>query len=89
MQGRYRHAKQLKRANKATRKLRTYLGRTVRDIRRKTAADEGLQDTFRRPLWLAQRVLTQKRRDPHPKVYALHAPEAWCWGGPATMSRGP
>ncbi len=43
MQGRYRHAKQHKRANKAMRKLRIYLGRTVRDIRRKTADDEGLQ----------------------------------------------
>ena len=62
MQGRYRHAKQHKRANKAMRKLGTYLGRTVRDIRRKTAADEGLQDTFRHPLWLAERVLTEGRR---------------------------
>jgi len=80
MQGRYRHAKQHGRANKAMRKLRTYLGRTVRDIRRKTAAEEGLQDTFRRPLWLAERVLTQKRRDPRPKVYSLHAPEVECIG---------
>ena len=36
MQGRYRHAKQHKRAGKVMRKLRTYLGRTIRDIRRKT-----------------------------------------------------
>jgi IS5 family transposase len=34
MQGRYRHAKQHKRANRAMRKLKTYLGRTLRDIRR-------------------------------------------------------
>jgi len=80
MQGRYRHAKQHKRANKAMRKLKTYLGRTIRDIRRKTAADEASSDAFRRPLWLAQRVLTQKRRDPLPKVYSLHAPEVECIG---------
>ncbi len=80
MQGRYRHAKQHKRAGKAMRKLKTYLGRTIRDIRRKTADDEALSDTFRRPLWLAQRVLTQKRRDPLPKVYSLHAPEVECIG---------
>ncbi len=80
MQGRYRHARQHGRARKAMRKLRTYLGRTIRDIRRKTAAEEGLQDTFRRPLWLAERVLTQKRRDPRPKVYSLHAPEVECIG---------
>jgi IS5 family transposase len=80
MQGRYRHAKQHKRANRAMRKLKTYLGRTIRDIRRKTAHDEGLGDAFRRPLWLAERVLTQKRRDPYPKVYSLHAPEVECIG---------
>jgi IS5 family transposase len=80
MQGRYRHAKQHKRANKAMRKLKTYLGRTIRDIRRKTAHDEGFRDAFRRPLWLAERVLTQKRRDPYPKVYSLHAPEVECIG---------
>ncbi len=80
MQGRYRHAKQHKRANKALRKLRTYLGRTIRDIRRKTAGDEDLRQTFLRPLWLAERVRTQKRRDPLPKVYSLHAPEVECIG---------
>ncbi len=80
MQGRYRHAKQHKRANRAMRKLKTYLGRTIRDIRRKTAHDEDLRDAFRSPLWLAERVLTQKRRDPYPKVYSLHAPEVECIG---------
>ena len=80
MQGRYRHAKQHKRANKALRKLKTYLGRTIRDIRRKTAQEESLRDAFRRPLWLAERVSTQKRRDPLPKVYSLHAPEVECIG---------
>jgi IS5 family transposase len=80
MQGRYRHAKQHKRANKALRKLKTYLGRTTRDIRRKMAGDEDLHQTFLRPLWLAERVLTQKRRDPLPKVYSLHAPEVECIG---------
>jgi len=53
MQGRYRHAKQHKRANRAMRKLRTYLGRTIRDIRRKTAHDEHLRDAFRQPSRLA------------------------------------
>jgi IS5 family transposase len=80
MQGRYRHAKQHKRANKAMRKLKTYLGRTIRDIRRKSAPDEALRERFLRPLWLAERVLTQKRRDPYPKVYSLHAPEVECIG---------
>ena len=56
MQGRYRHAKQHKRAGKAMRKLKTYLGRTIRDIRRKTAHDQDLRDIFRRPLGLGGAV---------------------------------
>ena len=36
------HAKQFKRANRSLRKLKTYLGRVIRDIRRKTAGNEGL-----------------------------------------------
>ena len=37
---RYAHAKQFKRANRSLRKLRTYLGRVIRDIRRKTAGTD-------------------------------------------------
>jgi transposase, IS5 family len=37
---RYAHAKQFKRANKALKKLRTYLGRTIRDIARKIGGDD-------------------------------------------------
>jgi len=77
---RYAHAKQYKRANRQLRKLKTYLGRTIRDIERKTKGNESLEDAFRRPLWLGERVRTQKKRDPMPKVYALHAPEVECIG---------
>ena len=77
---RYAHAKQYKRAGKQLRRLKTYLGRTIRDIRRKIKGDDRLQDAFRRPLWLGHRVLTQKPRDPWPKVYSLHAPEVECIG---------
>ena len=37
MQGRYSHARQMKRAAKQTKKLKTYLGRIIRDIQRKCA----------------------------------------------------
>jgi len=77
---RYVHAKQYKRANKQLRTLKTYLGRTIRDIRRKIKDDRALGDALRRPLWLGQRVMTQKPRDPWPKVYSLHAPEVECIG---------
>jgi transposase, IS5 family len=77
---RYAHAKQFKRANRALRKLRTYLGRVIRDIRRNTAGHEGMHEAFLRPLYLAERVLTQDRRQRGRKVYSLHAPEVECIG---------
>ena len=46
-QQRYAHAKQFKRANKCLRTLKTYLGRVMRDIRRKIAGDEALQARLR------------------------------------------
>jgi len=36
MQGRYAHARQMKRARKETKKLKMYLGRITRELRRKT-----------------------------------------------------
>lgn len=77
---RYAHAKQFKRANRSLRKLRTYLGRVIRDIRRKTAGTETLREAFIRPLYLAERVLSQDRRQRGRKIYSLHAPEVECIG---------
>ena len=77
---RYAHAKQFKRAGKALRKLRTYLGRTIRDIGRQIIGDDELQDIFRHPLHLAGRVLNQKQKQQGKKVYSLHAPEVECIG---------
>ena len=54
---RYAHAHQFKRANKALRKLKTYLGRTIRDIARQIAGEDDLKAIFLRPLHLASRVL--------------------------------
>ena len=77
---RYAHAKQFKRACKQLRKLKTYLGRTIRDIRRKIGEEATLQEAFSRSLWLAHRVMTQKPRDGKERVYSLHAPEVECIG---------
>jgi transposase, IS5 family len=77
---RYAHAKQFKRAGKALRKLKTYLGRTIRDIGRQITDDEQLQDIFRHPLRLAGRVLDQRKKQVAKKVYSLHAPEVECIG---------
>lgn len=77
---RYTHAKQFKRAGKALRKLKTYLGRTIRDIGRQIMDDEQLRDIFRLPLHLASRALNQKQKQAAKKVYSLHAPEVECVG---------
>lgn len=77
---RYAHAKQFRRANRSLRTLRTYLGRTIRDISRQIADEDDLQTIFKRPLYLAGRVFEQKQRQRGRKVYSLHAPEVECIG---------
>jgi len=80
MHQRYAHAKQFKRANKALRRLRTMLGRVIRDVTRKIAVRPELAEVFARPLALARRVKDQRQRERGRKVYALHAPEVECIG---------
>jgi transposase, IS5 family len=88
MHQRYAHAKQFKRANARLRTLRTYLGRTMRDIERAIAERPELNDAFRRELFNATRVLEHKRgrrkkNAAPPKyapIYSLHAPEVECIG---------
>jgi len=77
---RYAHAKQFKRANRALRSVRTYLGRVFRDIVRKTRDDAGLRRIFAEPLSLAFRVREQRQNQRGQKVYSLHAPEVECIG---------
>jgi IS5 family transposase len=77
-QGRYAHAQQLKWARKETRKLRTYLGRVLRDIQRKVAAN-GIELSGRLLVYLerATRIHQQQRADKH-KLYSMQAPEVEC-----------
>jgi transposase, IS5 family len=77
---RYAHAKQFKRANRSLKKLRTYLGRVIRDVGRKIEGNEALQAIFARTLSLARTVRDQKQRQRGYKVYSLHAPEVECIG---------
>jgi len=75
--GRYTHARQMQRAAKKIRKLKTLLGRVVRDIQRKIDGDAQKRGVFAKPIALALRVLNQKRTDSN-KVYSVHAPEVEC-----------
>jgi IS5 family transposase len=77
---RYAHAKQFKRANRALRTLKTYLGRVIRDIARKIDGDPRLETKLAWLLSLAGRVRAQERGQRGPKVYSLHAPEVECIG---------
>ena len=86
---RYAHAKQFKRANRCLKTLRTYLGRVIRDIGRKTADDPALTAAFAPLLARAIRVRQQRRGQrgrkglpagPEPRIYSLHAPEVECIG---------
>jgi len=61
------------------RNMRTWLGRLIRDIRRKIAGDPALEAAFRVVLERADRVLGQQPGDKN-KLYALHAPEVECIG---------
>ena len=77
---RYAHAKQFKRADRALRKLKTYLGRVIRDVTRKIDGNPWLEEMFAYLLSLTRRVLAQERGQRGPKVYSLHAPEVECIG---------
>ncbi|MGI9457263.1 MAG: IS5 family transposase [Aeoliella sp.] len=78
-QSRYAHARQMKRAAKMTRTLKTILGRVVRDIERKARKTRGqiADEPLRELLALAHRLLTQER-DSKNKLYSVHAPEVEC-----------
>ena len=77
---RYAHARQFDRAKRALRKLKTYLGRVIRDIARKIDGDPRRETAFARLMSLARRVRDQERGQRGPKVYSLHAPEVECIG---------
>ena len=81
--GGYLHAKQMKRAKKEIKSLKTILGRVIRDVSRKTQNNAyGKQNLkvsaiFKSELELATRLLNQQVKDKN-KIYALHEPDVVC-----------
>lgn len=73
-QGRYAHARQGKRAARETRRLKTCLGRVLRDLKRKAGAGAA---ELERLLSLAGRIHTRQKHDKR-KVYSVQAPEVEC-----------
>lgn len=69
---RYSHARQMNRARACTRKLKTNLGRVIREIERQSPA-LGMS----RMLEVCKRIHAQGRNDQQ-KVYSVHEPETMC-----------
>ena len=78
--GRYLHARQMKRAKKAMKKLKVILGRVARDVERKiklSLNSNQLEKIFATKLIQAKRLLSQQRTDKK-KLYSLHEPDVDC-----------
>lgn len=73
-QSRYACARQMKRAQQQTRKLRTILGRVSRDVSRKLTHPSGAVMAL---LKRVEQIYTQQR-DSKNKCYSVHAPEVEC-----------
>jgi IS5 family transposase len=73
-QSRYSHAKQIKRAKGCTRKLKTYLGRVIRDIERHCSEPDPQLHSL---LDIGSRILKQQRHDRN-KIYSVHEPHVEC-----------
>ncbi len=72
--GRYAHARQFKRMRRKLKKLRTWLGRVLRDIRRQVPQPDTALEEF---LGLCERLHEQERTDSN-KLYSLHEPDVKC-----------
>ena len=70
----YAHARQMNRSRRMTKKLKTYLGRVYRDIKRSTKPKD---ETLLKNLELAEKLLTQSKESKN-KLYSIHAPEVEC-----------
>lgn len=78
--GRYLHAKQMKRARKAMKKLKVILGRVMRDVTRKIQSSSNqaaLTKIFSPKLNQTKRLLAQQKSD-NKKLYSLHEPNVDC-----------
>ncbi len=73
-QSRYRVARQLKRARKYIRQLRTFLGRVIRDIERKLPQP----DAQMKVLLSREKQIKQQQRSDSNKIFSMHAHEVEC-----------
>lgn len=74
---RYAHARQMKRAARESRRLKTYLGRLRRDVERNSIDRQDLM-VILRPLFLLIDGLLEQTRHGKNKIYSLHEPHVEC-----------
>lgn len=74
---RYFRARQFKRARREVRRLRTWLGRLLRDILRKVSDVTKIPASIQLLLKLIDRFLKQQREDKN-KLYSFHEPDVVC-----------
>jgi len=75
--GRYRHAKQMRRAKRQEKFILIRLGRLIRDISRRIDGNEHLRKIFSETMRKAKKLFYQKKNSKD-KLYAWHAPEVEC-----------
>ena len=73
----YTHARQMKRASKERKRLKTYLGRVYRDIKNKIFYLNIVSKIFEPVLEIVEKVLSQTRESTN-KVYSIHEPHVEC-----------
>ena len=73
---RYFHAKQYRRGRASLRKQKTWLGRVIRDIKRKCGEEEQ-SENLKGALNLGERIFEQERKSKG-KLYSLHEPQVEC-----------
>ena len=75
--GGYLHAKQMKRAKKAQKRLKTIVGRVARDCERKISGNKELELLFQNELKNAHHLIARKMTDKN-KLYSLHEESVEC-----------
>jgi len=73
-QSRYAHARQMKRARVCQRKLKTQLGRVIREVEKQAPHPESATAAI---LAVAKKIHTQTKQDSK-KIYSVHEPEVQC-----------
>lgn len=70
-------SRKIRKAQKEKKKLKTYLGRIFRDVKRKITSNSLLEKKFE-PLMNKITKLLQQKIDDKDKIYSLHEPEVSC-----------